>query len=179
MAARSRGGKVAWLARSGYAARGVVYLIVGGLAVVAALGGGRTTDSKGALRTTLQQPFGEALLALVALGLVGYAIWRLVQATTDPDGHGTDVKGGHRAHPSRGVGTHPAQRLFRRPCGVRLVKAPGNARSEIRDTGRAGRPGRIPAELLGEIPSVPGPKMVPRGGIEPPTRGFSVRCSTD
>ena len=93
MAARSRGGKVAWLARSGYAARGVVYLVVGGLAVLAALGGGQTTDSKGALRTILQQPFGEALLALVALGLVGYAIWRLVQATTDPDGHGADAKG--------------------------------------------------------------------------------------
>jgi Domain of Unknown Function (DUF1206) len=93
MAARSSGAKIAWLARSGYAARGIVYLIVGGLAVVAALGGGQTTDSKGALRTILLQPFGEVLLALVALGLVGYAIWRLVQAFADPDGHGTDAKG--------------------------------------------------------------------------------------
>jgi hypothetical protein len=92
MAVRAPSRKIAWLARSGYAARGVVYLVVGGLAVVAALGGGQTTDSKGALRTILQQPFGEVLLALVALGLVGYAIWRLVQATTDPDGHGTDAK---------------------------------------------------------------------------------------
>ena len=88
------GSKIAWLARSGYAARGVVYLIIGGLAVLAALGsGGQTTDSKGALVTILQQPFGKVLLALVALGLVGYAIWRLVQASMDPDDHGTDAKG--------------------------------------------------------------------------------------
>jgi hypothetical protein len=93
LATRSSAGKIAWLARSGYAARGVVYLIVGGLAVLAALGGGQTTDSKGALLTILQQPFGDVLLGLVALGLVGYAIWRLVQAVMDTDHHGTDAKG--------------------------------------------------------------------------------------
>ena len=94
LAARPSAGKIAWLARSGYAARGVVYLIVGGLAVLAALGGGgQTTDSKGALLTILQQPFGNVLLGLVALGLVGYAIWRLVQALMDTDHHGTDAKG--------------------------------------------------------------------------------------
>jgi hypothetical protein len=84
--------KIAWLARGGYAARGVVYLIVGWLALLAALGGGRTTDSEGALITILQQPFGDVMLALVALGLAGYVIWRLVQAIADPDGHGTDAK---------------------------------------------------------------------------------------
>jgi hypothetical protein len=94
MAARPSAERIAWLARGGYAARGVVYLIVGGLAVLAALGGGgRTTDSEGALRTLLQQPFGAALLALVALGLVGYASWRLVQAIADPDAHGANAKG--------------------------------------------------------------------------------------
>jgi len=94
MATGGTGSRIAWLARSGYAARGVVYLIVGWLAVLAALGGGgRTTDSEGALLTILQQPFGAILLALVALGLVGYAAWRLVQASLDPDGHGTGAKG--------------------------------------------------------------------------------------
>ena len=84
----------ALLARSGYAARGVVYLIVGGLAVLAALGrGGRTTDTEGALTTILGQPLGTVLLAIVALGLIGYAIWRVVQAIADVDHHGTDPKG--------------------------------------------------------------------------------------
>ena len=93
MASGGAGSKVTWLARSGYAARGVVYVIVGWLAMLAALGGGRTTDSEGALLTILQQPFGAILLALVALGLVGYAAWRLVQAMMDPDGHGTGARG--------------------------------------------------------------------------------------
>ena len=88
------GDRFALLARSGYAARGVVYIIVGGLAVLAALGqGGRTTDTRGALTTLLSQPFGKALLALVALGLVCYALWRVVQAIADTDDHGTDGRG--------------------------------------------------------------------------------------
>jgi uncharacterized membrane protein YidH (DUF202 family) len=72
----------------------VVYLIVGGLAVLAALGqGGQTTDTQGALTTLLTQPFGKILLAIVAVGLIGYALWRVVQALADVDHHGTDPKG--------------------------------------------------------------------------------------
>lgn len=82
------------LARLGYAARGVVYLIIGGLAVLAAFGqGGRTTDTHGALSTILHQPFGKMLLAVVALGLIGYALWRVAQGLQDTDGHGTSAKG--------------------------------------------------------------------------------------
>jgi hypothetical protein len=86
--------QLALLARSGYAARGLVYLVVGGLAVLAALGqGGQTTDAHGALTTLLTQPFGKVLLGIVALGLIGYALWRVVQALADVDHHGTDPKG--------------------------------------------------------------------------------------
>lgn len=80
------------VARVGYGARGVVYLVVGGFAVVAALGGGETTDTKGALRELWQQPFGLALLALVAAGLVAHAIWRLLQGVFDADDHGRGAK---------------------------------------------------------------------------------------
>lgn len=81
-------------ARVGYLAKGVVYIIVGGLAAAAAFGaGGRTTDSEGALATLLGQPFGKALLALVALGLAGYVFWRLVECFVDPEHHGTDARG--------------------------------------------------------------------------------------
>ncbi|MEZ5933560.1 MAG: DUF1206 domain-containing protein [Alphaproteobacteria bacterium] len=58
-----------WLARGGYAARGVVHVIIGWLALVAAFGGGRTTGSRGAPQSMLGQPFGKILLAIVAVSL--------------------------------------------------------------------------------------------------------------
>lgn len=82
------------LARFGYAAKGVVYGIVGLLAAQAAFGvGGQTTDTQGALGVIVAQPFGKVLLSLVALGLIGYAIWRFVQAIKAPEHKGTDFKG--------------------------------------------------------------------------------------
>jgi hypothetical protein len=92
--ARQKGEQVArapqfeWLARAGLVARGVIYAVIGLLAVKLALGdGGKTTNQKGALRTIVEQPFGKALLILTAVGLAGYAIWRLVRAAL---GHGPE-----------------------------------------------------------------------------------------
>lgn len=80
------------LARLGYAAKGLVYFIVGLLAAQAAFGsGGKTTDSSGALETILTQPFGKFLLSIVTLGLIGYAIWRLVQTILDPEHSGQEM----------------------------------------------------------------------------------------
>jgi len=74
------------LARMGFAARGIVYGIIGLLAFGLAVGiGGRATDQQGALRTVAHQPLGEVLVALLALGLAGYAVWRLTRAAL---GHG-------------------------------------------------------------------------------------------
>lgn len=82
------------LARFGYAAKGVVYGIVGLLAAQAAFGtGGKTTDTQGALQAIITQPFGKVLLGIVALGLLGYVTWRFVQAIKDPENKGTDAKG--------------------------------------------------------------------------------------
>lgn len=96
-AAREAAPWVERLARLGYAAKGVVYLIIGGIAARAAFGSGeRVQGSQGALRTILEQPFGRFLLALVALGLAGYAVWRFVQAGLDPE-HGGRTDGGGAA----------------------------------------------------------------------------------
>jgi len=72
-------------ARAGYAAKGVVYLIIGVLAVQAAAGaGGRTTGTSGVLHVIVRQPAGRWLLALAAIGLAGYAAWRAWCAAFDP-----------------------------------------------------------------------------------------------
>lgn len=85
---------LALFARVGYAARGIVYLLVGGLAALAAFSqGGQTTGSKGALTRLLSAPMGEVLLGALALGLTGYALWRCIQAITDTDHHGNGPKG--------------------------------------------------------------------------------------
>jgi hypothetical protein len=82
------------LARLGFVARGVVYIVVGWLAALAAFGqGGRTTDSEGALATIATKPFGTILLLILGLGLFGYALWRIVQGIMDPENKGTDAKG--------------------------------------------------------------------------------------
>lgn len=78
----------------GYAARGVVYLVIGGLAVWGAIGkGGRTTDSKGAILEITQHSFGSVLLVILIISLFGYVVWRLIQALKDTDGHGSSAKG--------------------------------------------------------------------------------------
>jgi len=62
------------LARFGYGARGVVYGLVGALALLAAFGGGRPGDSHDALRTLLVGPFGAPLVGLNAARGVAFLI---------------------------------------------------------------------------------------------------------
>ena len=69
------------MARLGYIAKGIVYAIVGVLAVQAAFtAGGRTTDTKGALHTIAAQPFGQFLLLLMAFLFQIFLLLTLKQA---------------------------------------------------------------------------------------------------
>lgn len=77
-----------WLARAGLVARGVVYLVIGVLALELALGeGGKATNQTGALKTIAGQSFGEVMLVVLAIGLAGYSLWRLLRAAV---GHGAE-----------------------------------------------------------------------------------------
>ncbi len=76
------------LSRAGFVARGLIYAIIGVLALKLAVGqGGKLTNQSGALHTVAKQPFGQFLLTLVAIGLGGYCLWRLVRAAI---GHGPE-----------------------------------------------------------------------------------------
>ena len=93
-AARPAGPWVERLARVGYIAKGVIYAVIGFLALREAVGaGGRSTDPSGAIHSIGTQPFGGVMLALLAVGLACYALWKVVQGVKDPDGKGSDAHG--------------------------------------------------------------------------------------
>lgn len=82
------------LARFGFAAQGVVYIVIGSLAALAAFHrGGRTTGSRGALVEIFSQPYGQVMLGVIAVGFMGYTLWRLTQAIQDIEHKGSDAKG--------------------------------------------------------------------------------------
>ncbi|MHC8367341.1 DUF1206 domain-containing protein [Pseudomonas sp. ZT5P21] len=81
------------LARGGYAARGVLYLVIGIFALLAALDSTKPKDSQKSLEALLSQPFGYVLVGLVVAGLLAFAGWRVLQAIRDVDHHGKKLKG--------------------------------------------------------------------------------------
>jgi hypothetical protein len=82
------------MARFGYITIGGVYVLIGVLAVMTAIGAsGSVEDPQGALQIVAGQPFGRILVGLTALGLIGFVMWRFVEAIIDPHGKGTDAQG--------------------------------------------------------------------------------------
>ena len=74
--------------RVGFAARGLMYVVIGYLA----LRFGQAESGEGAL-ATLAEGSGKLLLGIMALGFAAYGVWRLSEALVDTEGHGTDAKG--------------------------------------------------------------------------------------
>lgn len=82
-----------FVARAGYLARGVVYTLIGGIALGAAFGGQNAEGSRGALASLTGEPFGKTLLVLVGIGLFAYALWQALRAFLDADNDGADARG--------------------------------------------------------------------------------------
>ncbi|GAB2539344.1 DUF1206 domain-containing protein [Rufibacter soli] len=81
-------------AKVGYIAKGIVYFLVGILTAMAALGlGGEKASNSDAFSHVKQIPSGSLLLALLAIGLVGYSLWRFTQAIKDTEHKGAGAKG--------------------------------------------------------------------------------------
>jgi hypothetical protein len=82
------------MVRIGYAARGIVFLIVGGFALLAAGGlGAHPQGARDALELVFQEPLGGYFLWALAAGLLCFAGWRFVQFALDADGHGGGLYG--------------------------------------------------------------------------------------
>src|SRR5579883_3486179 len=89
---------VTGLARLGYAVKGVVYVVIGFLAILLATGhGGKATDQNGALKAIYGSPlgegFGRVLMVIITVGLFGFALWSLIQAIFNTEGEKRNAKG--------------------------------------------------------------------------------------
>ncbi len=77
------------LARAGLTARGVLYILIGWIAILVALGqSSQQADQQGALQLLAHQPYGLVSLWLLAIGFAGYALWRLSEAAFGVTGEG-------------------------------------------------------------------------------------------
>jgi hypothetical protein len=91
---RSAASWVEPVARIGFASIAIVYMTIGFLALLLAAGkGGQATDQRGAIDALEGLPGGKALLAVIALGMAGYALWRFLQGTMDLENKGKEAKG--------------------------------------------------------------------------------------
>lgn len=78
-------------ARFGYAAKGLVYGTTGWLAIWEVIHPGQddtVVGATGAIALIARQPFGRVLAVLIAISLMGYVIWRFLQALLDPEHSG-------------------------------------------------------------------------------------------
>src|SRR5258708_26992591 len=69
------------VARAGLTARGIIYVLIGWVAILVALGhGSHEADQQGALQWLAGQPYGKVSLWVLGIGFAAYALWRLSEA---------------------------------------------------------------------------------------------------
>lgn len=117
------------LARIGYVVLGILHLVIGGIAISIATGGGGQADQGGAMQAIQQSPPGVALLWIIVVGLLALAVWQIAEALLehDPD---TKKKWAHRV---KFVGTAVAYLAI---AATALVYALGG-RSESSDSSQS------------------------------------------
>lgn len=83
------------LARFGFYTKGVLFIVIGILAILLAIGleGGKLADPTGAMVTIAQKPYGKFLLIIFIIGAIGHGIWNILRGAADVDDAGKDWKG--------------------------------------------------------------------------------------
>lgn len=94
------------LARLGFYTKGFLFIVVGMLAVLVAIGaeGGKIAAPTGALATVAQLPFGKVLLIIFIVGAVGHGVWNILRGVADVDSVGGGVQGIGKRIISAGIG---------------------------------------------------------------------------
>jgi len=78
----------------GFVSKGIIYLVIGILSLLAALNmGGESSGTNQALLFLKKQPFGQVMLLLLGVGLLCYSFWMFLQTFKDPENIGSDRKG--------------------------------------------------------------------------------------
>lgn len=85
--------KYRWLVRLGFASRGMVYLLLGYLFLTATEESRASEGPEGVFDFLQSVPGGKPILFLCALGMVGYALYRLSSLVFDAEHYGRDKKG--------------------------------------------------------------------------------------
>jgi hypothetical protein len=86
----------AWVgpaARIGHAAKGTVYAAAGALALWGIGDAGQSGGGRAAIGAIADAPIGRGLIAVLALGLVAYVLWRLSQVVLPPEDAGLGRRG--------------------------------------------------------------------------------------
>ena len=139
-------------ARLGYFARGIVYLLLGYFALRSGHGEGTST----VIERLRDMPLGSLLLIVIAVGLLGYGLFRLYSGWLDLNGDGTDPGGlFKRFGQAASAVTHIALAFFAAKTAMGLEDSGGGAR-EAAETAFTFPGGALAVGLAGALIVVAG-----------------------